>query len=77
MNAGIVREDNERHGVAEISGVNVHIEADTHLEIWRPGAHTTAGTKYLVDLGRTYLHMQRPELERLHALIGRALEEES
>jgi hypothetical protein len=74
--SGIVREDDEQAGRAEISSLNVHVEADTRIEIWRPEARTSGGTKYMVELGRVYLHMERAELERLHALTGRALESE-
>lgn len=78
---GIVREDDERYGRGLIRSVTVEIDSKTELEVTLPRTFTSSVTNepgripYVVALGRVNVHMERAEVERLHALLGRVLAE--
>lgn len=80
-----VCEDPAQHGDARPGGIALFVDPDTRLQVdlprdfLRQTDDTTGRVPFVVDVGSpgVNLHMQRAELERLHALIGRALERDA
>jgi hypothetical protein len=76
-----VQEDSPTYGEARLGGVTLHVEPRTRMQVTLPRDYVTSWGEndrvpFVLDIGSpgVALHMNRPELERLHALIGRALE---
>lgn len=80
-----VYEDEPRDGPAEWVSMSVYVGPDTHLSYRPARTDTTAGGEVLHvppslqigTMGGLTLTAERAELERLYALIGRALERDA
>jgi hypothetical protein len=77
----IVTEDEPRYGRGLVRGVTAEIDSKTEIEAALPRTYTSSVTNqpmripYVVTLGRVNVYMERAEVERLHALLGRVLAE--
>jgi hypothetical protein len=76
-----VQEDPPTYGEARLGGVTLHVEPTTRMQVALPRDYVTSWGEddrvpFVLDIGSpgVALHMNRPELERLYALIGRALD---
>ena len=76
----VICEDEPRYGRGLVRNVTVEVDSKTEIEVTLPRIYQSAVTgepariPYVVTLGRVNVHMERAEVERLHALLGRALE---
>jgi hypothetical protein len=75
----VIREDEPKHGNAALGAFFAHVQPDAEMQIALPRTYEREGfdpirVPYVVDVGRVQMHMERAEVERLHALLGRALE---
>lgn len=73
-----LHEEPRLRGPGRVSNLSVEIDQDTGMSIALPRTFDGGGVgivriPYVLDLGLVSLHMDRAELERLQALIGRAL----
>jgi hypothetical protein len=70
-----VHEDDERNGGAVRLTVTARIGPDTALRVSLPGDDLPFVLRVGRVAGGMHLYAERAELERLHAIIGRALDQ--